>query len=149
MIWATPDTEDDIRDVMSSTGLTRKTLLQAMSNERKRYRGEGYSDDDLKELRASNNLVLKLDDASEALRACIQAGSLPPGAYVRLKCMIDLAVYMMTFRMRHTADSNYRLRRRSCNPVCESTFLYRPKVLFGLINIENVGTDYFFVVSDR
>jgi len=56
MIWATPDTEDDIQDIMNSTGLTRKTLLQAMSNEQKRYRGEGYSDDDLKGLRVTLGL---------------------------------------------------------------------------------------------
>jgi len=92
MIWATPDTEDDIQDIMNSTGLMRKTLLQAMSNERKRYRCERYSDDNLKGLRASNNLVLKLDDACEALNVCIQAGSLPTVAHEKLKLVANLAV---------------------------------------------------------
>jgi len=63
-----------------------------MSNERKRYRSEGYSDDDLKGLRASNNLVLKLDDACEALNVCIQTGSPPTGAHERLKLVANLAV---------------------------------------------------------
>ena len=62
-MWATPDAEGDMRDVMFSTGLTRKALVQAMSNERKRYRAEGYTDDDLTALRASSGLVLKLNDA--------------------------------------------------------------------------------------
>jgi len=103
MIWATPDTEDDIQDIMNSTGLTRKTLLQAMSNEQKRYRGEGYSDDDLKGLRVSNNLVLKLDNACEALSVCIQSGSLPTGADKKLKRIANLVVFI-SFLVRNTSD---------------------------------------------
>jgi len=92
MIWATLDTGDDIRNVMNSTGLMRKTLLQAMSNKRKRYRCEGYSDDDFKVLQARNNLVWKLDDACVALSMCIQTGSLPTGAHEKLKRVANLVV---------------------------------------------------------
>jgi hypothetical protein len=125
MVWATPDAEGDMRDVMLFTGLTRKALVQAMSNERKRYRAEGYTDDDLKALRASNGLVLKLDDACEALSMCIQTGSLPPGVDQRLKRVVALVVWIITPCSRYAADLIYRLRRQSCIPVRDSTFQYR------------------------
>ena len=114
-----------MRDVMLFTGLTRKALVQAMSNERKRYRAEGYTDDDLKALRASSGLVLKLDDACEALSMCIQTGSLPPGVDQRLKSVVALVVWIITPCSRYAADLIYRLRRQSCIPVRDSTFQYR------------------------
>src|ERR1700712_2498437 len=104
MVWATPDAEDDMRDVMRFTGLRRKALVQAMSNERKRYRAEGYTDDDLKTWRASSGLALKLDDACEALIACIQMGSRPPGIDQRLKRVVALVVWIITLYSRYPAD---------------------------------------------
>jgi len=128
-----------MRDVMLFTGLTRKALVQAMSNERKRYRAEGYTDDDLKALRTSSGLILKLDDACEALSTCIQTGSLPPGVDQRLKRVMALVIWIITFCSRYAADLMHRLRCQSCIPVCDSTFQYQLESLLS----ENIGLKTF------
>lgn len=92
MIWVTPETEEAMRDVMRFTGLTRKALVQAMSNERKRYKAEGYTDEDLRMLGRNHGLAKQLNDVSEALKECISAGFLPLGLDRKLKDMMTLAV---------------------------------------------------------
>ena len=139
-----------MRDVMLFTGLTREALVQAMSNERKRYRAEGYTDDDLKALRTSNGLILKLDDACEALSACIQTGSLPPGVDQRLKRVMALVVWIITFCSRYAADLMHRLRRQSCTPVRDSTFQYRlesPLSEISALKHFTIDRDYYAVFA--
>jgi hypothetical protein len=71
MVYASKDTKESIDRVVSLTSLSRKQVVQAMSNERKRLKAQGYKEADLRLIGTTGGLSKQLEDIKRSLQACI------------------------------------------------------------------------------
>jgi hypothetical protein len=71
MVYAGKDTKESIDRVVSQTSLSRKQVVQAMNNERKRIKAQGYNDADLRLISTTGGLSKQLADIKRSLQACI------------------------------------------------------------------------------
>jgi uncharacterized protein with von Willebrand factor type A (vWA) domain len=91
MVYVSKENDEAINRVAALTCLTRKQVVQAMSNHRKRLKAEGFTDEDLNLIKTTGGLSKKLDDMQELLQTCLDQRHCPP--QVRMK--LDQVATMM------------------------------------------------------
>jgi predicted component of type VI protein secretion system len=67
MVFATKETNETINRVASETSLSRKQVLQAMANERKRLKTQGFKDTDFNLIVTTGGLSRQLDELKQSL----------------------------------------------------------------------------------
>jgi uncharacterized protein with von Willebrand factor type A (vWA) domain len=91
MVYANKENKEAIDRVVALTCLSRKQVVQAMSNHRKRLKAQGFTDQDLKLIKATGGLSKQLHDMKESLQACLDQGHCPP----HLQSELDQVATMM------------------------------------------------------
>jgi hypothetical protein len=77
MVYATKENSEMIDRVASLTSLSRKQVLQAMSNERKRLKSQGYKDCDLKLIATTGGLSKQIEEVRQSLQVSVEQEQCP------------------------------------------------------------------------
>jgi hypothetical protein len=83
MVYATKDNNEEINRVARLSCLSRKQVVQAMSNERKRLKAEGSTVEELKDIKEAGRLSMQLKELQKSLKQYIKKRRCPAGLYER------------------------------------------------------------------
>jgi hypothetical protein len=72
MVYATKENSEMIDRVASLTSLSRKQVLQAMSNERKRLKSQGYKDCDSKLIATTGGLSKQIEEVRQSWQVYVE-----------------------------------------------------------------------------
>jgi hypothetical protein len=92
MVYATKDNNDKIDRVASLTSLSRKQVLQAMSNERKRLKGQGYKDSDLTLIETTGGLSKQIREVTQSLQVYVENKQCPSHVVAQLQELQSVVV---------------------------------------------------------
>jgi hypothetical protein len=92
MVYANKENKEAINRVVTLTCLTRKQVVQAMSNHRKRLKAEGLTDQDLKLIKSTGGLSKQLDAMHDSLQACLDQRHCPPEVRMKLDQVATMMV---------------------------------------------------------
>jgi predicted component of type VI protein secretion system len=92
MVFATKENNDTINRVASETSLSRKQVLQAMNNERKRLKTQGFKDADLNLIVTTGGLSRQLDELNQSLQVYRDQKRCPPEIVDKLQEHASLVV---------------------------------------------------------
>jgi hypothetical protein len=79
MVYATKDNNEDINRVARLSCLSRKQVVQAMSNERKRLKAEGSTVEELKGIKEAVRLSMQLKELQKSLKQYVKKRHCPAG----------------------------------------------------------------------
>lgn len=77
MVFSNKDTQEDIALVMRSTRLSKKEVVRAMSNERRRLKSIGWTQKDLRALADITVTKKQLHNVCELLGVLLKTGAVP------------------------------------------------------------------------
>jgi hypothetical protein len=97
MVYANKANKEAISRVVALTCLSRKQVVQAMSNHRKRLKAEGYTDEDLKLIGTTGGLSKQLDNLRVSLQLCLDQRHCPP----EIQNELDQVATMMVCKTPH------------------------------------------------
>jgi molecular chaperone DnaK (HSP70) len=92
MVYATKDNNEQIDRVASLTSLSRKQVLQAMSNERKRLKGQGYKDSDIKLIETTGGLSQQIQEVTRSLQVYVEEKQCPSHVVAQLQELQSVVV---------------------------------------------------------
>jgi molecular chaperone DnaK (HSP70) len=92
MVYATKENNDKIDRVASLTSLSRKQVLQAMSNERKRLKGQGYKESDIKLIETTGGLSKQIQEVTRSLQVYVEQKQCPSHVVAQLQELQSVVV---------------------------------------------------------
>jgi thiamine biosynthesis lipoprotein ApbE len=72
MVYATKENNEEINRVARLSCLSRKQVVQAMSNERKRLKAEGSTVEELKGIKEAGRLSMQLKELQKSLKQYVK-----------------------------------------------------------------------------
>jgi hypothetical protein len=106
MVFATKDTQEDINHVARLTLLSKKQVVQAMSNERRKMKCMGWSTNDLLALGNTPAMMCQLNKVCMLLKDVLKAGSVQPGISEKLHEIKKLLVSPFLVSLLSLTDCN-------------------------------------------
>jgi hypothetical protein len=79
MVYATKENNEDINRVARLSCLSRKQVVQAMSNERKRLKTEVSTVQELNGIKEAGRLTMQLKELQKSLKQCAATRRCPAG----------------------------------------------------------------------
>jgi hypothetical protein len=92
MAYATKENSEKIDRVASLTSLSPKQVLQAMSNERKRLKSQGYKDSDLKLIATTGGLSMEIEEVRQSLQVYVEQEQCPSHVVAQLQELESVVV---------------------------------------------------------
>jgi hypothetical protein len=83
MVYATKDNNEEINRVARLSCLSRKQVVQAISNERKRLKAEGSTVEELKDIKEAGRLSMQLKELQKSLKQYVKKRRCPAGLHER------------------------------------------------------------------
>jgi hypothetical protein len=81
MVYATKENNEQINHVARLSCLSRKQVVQAMSNERKRLIAEGSTVEELKGIKEAERLKMQLKELQKSLKQYVKKRRCPAGLH--------------------------------------------------------------------
>jgi hypothetical protein len=81
MVYATKDNKEEINRVAHLSCLSRKQVVQAMSNDRKRFKAEGSTVEELRGIKEVGRLSMLLKELQKSLKQCVKECRYPIGLH--------------------------------------------------------------------